>query len=159
MRTGFVLAVLLIGSGISAQVIPHTQGDTLSGNKIVLPDAFAGHPAVITIGFSRAGGDSTGRWGKELRKDVAGNADLRFYSIAVLEDAPKMVRGMIRHGMRGNIPKAEQDSFVLLYQDEVTWKKLADFSDPGDAYIILVDSAANIRWRTHGKAPTQQAPN
>jgi len=52
-----------------------------------------------------------------------------------------MFRGMIRYGMRGSIPKNEQDSFVLLYQDEDVWKKLADFSDPNDAYITLVDSA------------------
>jgi hypothetical protein len=53
---------------------------------------------------------------------------------AELQDAPKMVRGLIRHGIRGSIPKDEQDSFVLLYQDEDVWKILADFSDPNNAY-------------------------
>jgi hypothetical protein len=70
-----------------------------------------------------------------------------------------MVRGLIRHCMRGSIPKDEQDSFVLPYQDEDVWKKLADFSDPNDAYILFVDAADNIRWRTHGKVPDQQALN
>lgn len=76
---------------------------------------------------------------------------------AELRDASKMVRGLIRHGMRGSIPQDEQDSFVLLYQDEDVWKKLADFSDPNNAYLLFVDAADNIRWRTHGEVPDQQA--
>ena len=66
---------------------------------------------------------------------------------------------MIRHSMRGNIPQSEQDTFVVLYQDEDVWKKLADFSDPNDAYILLVDSPGRVRWRTHGKVPDQRAVN
>jgi hypothetical protein len=151
--------MLLVAASLFAQVIPHTEAETLSGKKIVLPEAAAGHPAVFIVGFSRAGGDSSGRWDKQLRQDFATESNVRVYSVAELQDAPKMVRGMIRHGMRGSIPKNEQDSFVLLYQDEDVWKKLADFSDPNDAYILLVDSADNIRWRTHGKGPNQQAVN
>ena len=146
--------MLLVASSLSAQVIPHTEAETLSGKKIVLPDAASGHPAVFIVGFSRAGGDSSGRWGKQLRQEFS---NVQIYSVAELQDAPKMVRGMIRHSMRGNIPQNEQDTFVVLYQDEDVWKKLADFSDPNDAYIVLVDSAGRIRWRTHGKDPDQRA--
>jgi hypothetical protein len=148
--------ILLVASSLSAQVIPHTEAETLSGKKIVLPDAASGHPAVFIVGFSRAGGDSSGRWGKQLRQEFS---NVQIYSVAELQDAPKMVRGMIRHSMRGNIPQSEQDTFVVLYQDEDVWKKLADFSDPNDAYILLVDSAGRIRWRTHGKVPDQRAVN
>jgi hypothetical protein len=163
----FVLAImLLVATSVVAQVIPpvipqvipqvipHTEAETLSGNKVVLPDV--GHSAIFIVGFSHAGGESSGRWDKELRQDLARDSTLRIYSVAELQDAPRMVRGMIRHGMRGSVPKNEQDSFVLLYQDEDVWKRLADFSDADDAYILLVDSAGNIRWRTHGKEPDAQ---
>ncbi len=153
------LVMLLVTASLSAQVIPHTEAETLSGKKIVLPDAATGRPAVFIVGFSRAGGDSSGRWGKQLRQEFTTDSNVQIYSVAELQDAPKMVRGMIRHSMRGNLPQNEQDTFVVLYQDEDVWQKLADFSDPNDAYILLVDSAARIRWRTHGKAPDQQAVN
>jgi hypothetical protein len=151
--------MLLVAASLSAQVIPHTEAETLSGKKIVLPDAASGHPAVFIVGFSRAGGDSSGRWGKQLRQEFTTDSNVQIYSVAELQDAPKMVRGMIRHSMRGNIPQSEQDTFVVLSQDEDVWKKLADFSDPNDAYILLVDSAGRIRWRTHGKVPDQRAVN
>jgi hypothetical protein len=151
--------MVLVAASVSAQVIPRTETETLSGNKIVLPDASAGHPAIFIVGFSHASGDSSGRWDKELRRDFASESNLRIYSVAELQDAPRMVRGMIRHGMRGSVPKNEQDSFVLLYQDEDVWKKLANFSEPDDAYILLVDAAGNIRSRTHGKGPDASAVN
>lgn len=151
-----VLPLCVLVGTLAAQSIPHVQADTLSGKKIVLPDAAIGHPAIFNIGFSRAGGDSTGRWGRELKKQLGGNTDLRFYSVAVLQDAPKMVRGMIRHGMRGSVPKDEQDNFALIYEGEDTWKTFAGFTDSDDAYLVLVDSAGNVQARVHGKAPDEQ---
>jgi hypothetical protein len=153
------MCLLLTASSLSAQGIPHTEAETLSGTKIVLPDAAAGHPAIFIIGFSRGGGDASGRWTKELRKEFADNRDLRLYSIAVLQDAPRMMRGMIKHGMRESIPKSEQQSFVILEHDEDTWKKLADFSDPNDAYVMLGDSTGTIRWRAHARAPDAKTIN
>ena len=151
-----LLLLLSIAFSLQAQTIPHTEAETLSGKKIVLPDAFAGHSAILIIGFSRSGGDSAGRWGKEIRKDLADQKEVRIFSVAELQDAPKLARGLIRHGMRGGLPQNEHDSFVLLYQDEDVWKTLAGFSDTNDAYILLVDSAANISWRAHGKSPDAQ---
>ncbi|HWC17662.1 MAG TPA: hypothetical protein VG498_11650 [Terriglobales bacterium] len=147
---------LLVGSTLYAQTIPHTESETLSGKKIILPDAFSGHPVLITIGFSRAGGDSAGRWGRDLRKELSGSPELRFYTIAAIQDAPKMIRGMIKHGMRSGTPKTEHDSFVVLENDENAWKKLAEFSDANDAYLLLVDSQAKVVWRAHGRNPDSQ---
>ena len=151
-----VLLFWLVALSLQAQSIPHTEAETLAGKRIVLPDAFDRHPAILVIGFSRSGGDSAGRWDKQLRKDLAGEKSVHIFSVAELQDAPKLARGLIRHGMRGGVPQNEHDSFVLLYQDEDVWKKLADFSDTNDAYVLLVDSAATIRWRAHGRVPDEQ---
>lgn len=154
MWARFLVTTIALATALCAQTIPHTEAETLAGKKIVLPDAFSGRPALIIIGFSRAGGDSAGRWGKELKKDLA--EKIRIYSVAVLQDAPKLMRGMIKHGMRSGTPKTEQDSFVVLEHDEDTWKKLAGFSDADAAYLLLIDSHSNIRWRGQGKFPDPQ---
>jgi ATP synthase subunit 10 len=151
-----VVLVSLVALSLQAQSIPHTEAETLAGKKIVLPDAFAGRPAILVIGFSRSGGDSAGRWSKQLRQDLGADKSVRIFSVAELQDAPKLARGLIRHGMRGGIPQNEHDSFVLLYQDEDIWKKLAEFSDTNNAYILLVDSGGNISWRAQGKNPDAQ---
>jgi hypothetical protein len=152
----FFLFLLFVGT-LAAQSIPHAQADTLSGGKITLPDAVLGHPAIITIGFSRAGGDAASRWGGELRKQLAGKSDVRFYTVAVLQDAPKMVRGMIRHSMRNGVPKDQQDTFILIYDGEDAWKTFTGFSGADDAYVVVVDSAGTARARVHGKTPDEQS--
>jgi hypothetical protein len=153
LRGLFVIFVLFLGV-LAAQSIPRAQADTLSGGKITLPDAALGHPAIFTIGFSRAGGDATGRWNRELKKQHSATSDAHFYTVAVLQDAPKMVRGMIRHGMRGGIPKDEQDTFVLIYEGENAWKTFAGFSGADDAYVV-VNSTGTARARVHGKTPDE----
>jgi hypothetical protein len=150
----FVVFLVLVGA-LAAQSIPHAQADTLSGGKITLPDAALGHTVIFTIGFSRAGGDATNRWNRELKKQLAGKSDVHFYTVAVLQDAPKMVRGMIRHGMRNGVPKDEQDAFLLIYEGEDAWKAFAGFSGADDAYLIVVDSTGTARARVHGKTPDE----
>jgi len=154
---GFCL--LLFATLAAAQTIPHAEAEALSGRKVVLPDDFSGHAAVLIVGFSRSGGDSARRWGKQLPQDLAGEKNLRIYSVAQLQDAPKMVRGMIKHGMRGGLSKGEQDFFVVLDQDEDAWKKATDFGDTNDAYILLLDSTGKVLWKTHGKSPDAQSVN
>ena len=153
------LCVLLFATLASAQTIPDAKAEALSGRKVVLPDDFSSHAAVLIVGFSRSGGDSARRWGKQLSQDLAGEKNLRIYSVAELQDAPKMVRGMIKHGMRSGLSREEQDFFVVLDQDEDAWKKAADFADTNDAYILLADSTGKILWKTHGKSPDAQSVN
>jgi hypothetical protein len=152
----FVVSLVMVGS-LAAQSIPRAQAETLAGGKITLPDAALGHSAVFAIGFSRTGGDATSRWNRELKKQLAGKGDVHFYTVAVLQDAPKMVRGMIKHGMRNGVPKDEQDAFILVYEGEDAWKTFAGFSGADDAYVVLVDSAGTARARVHGKTPDEQS--
>ena len=84
--------MILVAASLSAQVIPHTEAQTLSGKKIVLLEAAAGHSAVFIVGFTHAGGDSSGRWDKQLRQDFATERNLGIYCLAELRDAPRMVR-------------------------------------------------------------------
>lgn len=159
LRPSLVLFTLLLflGGALAAQNIPHAQADTLAGGKITLPDAASGHVTIFTVGFSKAGGDSAMRWDRELRKQLAGEVDVHFYTVAVLQDAPKMVRGMIRHGMRNGVPKDEQETFVLIYEGEEQWKSFAGFSAGDDGYVVLVDSGGTTQARVHGKVPDEQS--
>ena len=68
-----------------------------------------------------------------------------------------MVRGMIRHGMRSNVPKNEQDTFVLIYEGEDQWKSFTSFSASDDGYVVLVDSGGTARTRVHGKTSDEQS--
>jgi len=139
----FALAMLLV-AGLYAEQFPRVEGENLLGQKMTLPDAAAGHAAVIVIGFTHASQNQTKAWTARLQHE------LPTYSIAVLEDAPRLVRGMAVHGMKGGVPEDQRDHFVVLYHNEKELKQAAGFDQPNDAYVLLLDKDGAIQWKFHG---------
>ncbi len=138
------------------QPMPKTQAQSLSGHEVVLPSAVVGHPAVIVIGFSHSSSKTMERWDKEIGAQVTAKAGVPLYNMAVIQDAPKFVRGMITHGMRALVPVAGQDRFLTVVQGEEELKKAVNFSADANTYIVVLDAAGNIVFYTHGE-PSETA--
>jgi hypothetical protein len=145
---GAVLAFCAAAWG--QQALPPTAGETLAGKKVSLPEAFGGKPPAVILGFTHASQKETKAWAEKLR----GVGPV--WSMAVLEDAPRLVRGMAVHGMKGGTPKDEYDRFVVVYKGEKELKQAAEFGPPDDAYVVVVDGSGAIRRRYHGP-PTDEA--
>jgi hypothetical protein len=141
-----VLLILLAASAllVAAERFPSVEGETLAGQKISLPQAAAGQPAVVVIGFTQSSRNQTKAWADRVR------SQLPTYSVAVLEDAPRLVRGMAVHGMKSGVPEDQRDHFVVIYQNEKELKQAAGFDAPNDAYVLLLDKNGVVRWHFHG---------
>lgn len=161
-RSRLVPAVAVVGllfavsTGL-AQTIPSTEGETLAGQRIVLSDAVKGHPAVLIAGFSHEAGDSCGVWFHALRSDHAFKG-VAVYEVAEIAKAPSFVRGMIKSGMRKGMAASDQESFVVLTQDDANWRSFFQVQDDKDPYVILLGASGEVRWRGHGKAADLEAP-
>jgi ATP10 protein len=140
--------VLSVTITTGAQTLPQLEARTLSGKTVTLPDALRGHIAVFVVGFSRPSKTPTAAWGKRLAQELAGS-NIDVYEAAVLQDVPRFFRGMVTSGIRKSVPAAQHDRFLVLIEKEGEWKKLAKFSEPDAAYVLLVDRAANVVWTTH----------
>ena len=138
--------LLAIGCGFlsAQQQLAAFEGETLSGRKVALPAAAGGHPALLIVGFTHASQTQTKAWATRVENRF------QTWSIAVLEDAPRLVRGMAAHGIKSSIPKDQYDRFVLVYHGEKELKQAAGFDRPNDAYLMVIDGAGAIRWRYHG---------
>lgn len=148
-----VLLLILVAEGVG-QSIPHVAAVSLKGSPVSLPSDLAGKPAILIIGFSREGGEQCGLFARKLAKEpdvIDGKATV--YEIAMLESVPRLIRPMILHSMRGDIPKNEQSRFLPLVHDEKAWKQAAGFtkSAEGDAYLLIVGPDGTIRFSGHGK--------
>jgi hypothetical protein len=142
--------VALFAAFACAESLPRLEGETLSKKAIVLPDAVHGKIALLVMGFSKKGGQATGPWEKQFKNDFGADQRYAVYPVAVLEDVPRFIRGMITNGIRSNTPPAEQDNFVILVHGEQDLKHFVGYSAPDDAYLLLLDAKGEIRWRGHG---------
>jgi hypothetical protein len=128
--------------------IPKTTSESLTGQEVILPDSLKGHLSVVIVGFSKSSQNGVKAWQTRARKQLGEGFDI--YQVAVLEDAPRFVRGMITHAMKSSTPAAEQDHFLVVVKGETELKKAAGFTDADDPYVFLLDASGEIRWRTHG---------
>jgi ATP10 protein len=128
--------------------LPTTGSESLAGSQVVLPDSMEGHPSVVVIGFSKSSQDGVKAWDERARKELGAGFDV--YPVAVLEDAPRLVRGIIIHAMKGSIPAARQDHFLIVVKGEAELKRATLYSAADDAYVLLLDRGGEIRWRIHG---------
>lgn len=125
-------------------MLPPLEGETLTGKKASLPAAANGRAALLILGFTHASQHQTKAWADRVQKEFP------TFSVAVLEEAPRLVRGMITHGIRSGVPKDQQDRFLLVYHGEKELKQAAGFDRPDDAYLLIIGPDGRIRWRYHG---------
>ena len=145
-----LLTLVCLTSAVCAETLPQIEGENLMGRKIVLPEAAAGHRAILVIGFSHASQGQTKAWAERLDREFPNPSMVTVYPLAVLEAVPRLVRGMASHGIKSSTPKEQRDRFLLVYQKEAELKMAAGFTAPDDAYILLLDASGAIRWRFHG---------
>lgn len=153
-----VQAAALAIAIVLGAAMPHTEAETLSGKKIVLPDAVTGHPALVVIGFSKRSQSQTSAWAAQLTKDYANEPRLQRYSIAVVDDVPGFIRGMVAGSIRRGVPKEQQDTFIVLTHDAKPWRDLAAITNADDAYVILFDETSHVVAQTHGSVDEAYAP-
>lgn len=146
MQSCHPLAVICLFSIIacSAQPFPNIQAENLLGKKIELPGAVSQHPTLLIIGFTHASQAPTKAWAARLENEF------NPYSIAVLQDAPRLVRGMAVRGIKSGVQEKNRDHFLLVFQGEQELKQAADYDRPDDAYVLLVDPGGQIQARWHG---------
>ena len=145
-----LLTLFALAFGACAETLPRIEGENLLGTKVVLPQAAAGHAAILVIGFSHASQHQTKAWTDRLDREFPNPAMVTVYPVAVLEAVPRLVRGMASHGIRSGTPKEQSDRFLLVYHREAELKIAAGFSAPDDAYIVLLDAHGAMRRRLHG---------
>ncbi len=125
---------------------PVTQAETLSGQKLEFPTALQGKPAVCVFGFSKEAGDLTKVWMTRLSQD-----GVNTWSIAELEKAPSLVRGMIRSSMRKGTPQALLDHSLILTKDDQAWKHAVGAKQDSLPVVALINAAGQILWTYEGK--------
>jgi hypothetical protein len=153
----FTCVVLFVGTAItSAQTlrpgtpIPQIKGTTLEEQAIILPDAVRGKVTLLIITFSKAAGELGRGWNDPFLKDYPQDDKVTSYAIAMLEDVPSLLRGMVRGGIKRGVPLSMRRRFLTVTQDENQWKQYVGLKNDKDPYLILFDANSHVQWIHHG---------
>jgi hypothetical protein len=150
----FALLVLTGASLYAQAVFPSFGAESLAGKKVSMPAAVQGHPALLIVCFTHASGPHCTEWSKRLTSDFKGNAALEQYTLVFLEDAPRLVRGMAKSGIKSGVPKEDYDRFLIVTEHEKEVKSAVHFDAPDDAYLVLLGPDGSVRWTAHNAAVT-----
>src|SRR5262249_39154921 len=130
--------------------IPAVKAKALDNSEITLPNPDSRQVLILMVGFSHKSGDLCKVWGRKISADFHADARIAYFTIPVLQSAPSLVRPMIAHGMRKDVPAQELGRFIPLYSNESDWKKVVNFSAPDDAYLIVATPDGHPVWQAHG---------
>lgn len=135
----FVVALTLA----SASVVPGITGDNLLGKPTHWEWAGA-KPTVAIFAFSHAAGSDATAWRRQIEQDAEVKRQTRVVTIIMLEPVPRLIRAMVKSGIKSSTPAALYETTMLVYRDEDRWKTLLNVSDDRHAYVALVDSAGRL---------------
>ena len=121
---------------------PKLHGNTLDGTGIVIPDACRGKVTLLLLGFSKNGGQLTLAWRTPLLADFPPDPRLTYYTVALLERAPSLLRGMIRAGMRRSTALADRAHVLTAMVDEAAWINYLKLKDQRLPAVLLLDPTA-----------------
>lgn len=147
--------LLFFVSSLFGQTLPSFDGESLAGKKFSMPGAVHGHPAVLVVCFTHASGPHCMDWTKRLESDFKNNADVEIYTAIFLEDAPKLVRGMAKAGIRSGVAKEDYDHYLIVIEHEKEVKAAVHFQEPDDAYLMVLGPDGEVRWTSHGAVSEQ----
>ena len=71
----------------------------------------------------------------------------------MLEDTPKLIRGMITSGMKKGVPENQRANFVPVMHSKAELKKLVGYQEADDAYLVVLDRSGKVAYLTHCATP------
>jgi hypothetical protein len=145
-----LVVFFLTALNVAAQQFPRLQEENLAGQQVVLPDAAAGKVAILVFGFTKASQNTTGAWMKRLQPDYGKSTDVVLYQLPVLEEAPRILHGLIVSGMKKGVAENLRTNFIPVMHNEAELKKLVGYRETDDAYVVVLDRDGKVAYQAHG---------
>lgn len=138
--------LFLLALALPAQTLPWSEAESLAGKKAALPGVWAGRPAVVVWSFSREAGDGVKEWMTGLEKE-----GIQAWSVAMLEAAPRLIRPLIRSGMRKQAAAGQVERWLCLYKGEKDWRAALGVADDKLPVVVVVNRQGGIAWKRAGR--------
>ena len=130
--------------GVQGQRFPRVSGQDLNGKLVVLPDDFAGRPALFIIGYERKAQFDIDRWILGLAQS---GIKIPIVEVPTIEGlVPGLASKWIDDGMRSGIPHEDWSSVVTIYEHAQKITDALGKTETQNAQIVLLDGSSAISW-------------
>ena len=127
------------------EAFPTTVGRTLEEERVELPAAYAGAPAVLLVGYEQEAQFDADRWIYALLK---ADLDVRIVELPTIPGlVPSWISGWIDEGMRSGIPREDWGQVVTVYGDAA--RPIAELTGTAkgrNMRVLLLDAGGVVRW-------------
>ena len=147
----FLWLIFLATAAAGQSAMPTIEGESFANQKIILPDAAKGKLAVLVFGFTKASKTPAVAWANKVQSEFGTRSGFEFYELPVLEDVPRFVRGMVISSIKKGVPESMRAHFMPILQHEAELKKLVNYQEPDDAYLVVLDASGQIVAQRHGQ--------
>ena len=150
MKAGrlLLLSLLLCCDHLRGQSIPTTHATSLADTHVNLPGDLKGRLAILVIGFSKSSSRQTKTWSDRIERDFKSNTRIVSYQLPMLQQVPRLFRGIVLEGMRKPLSTAQRTRFLPIFDNEEAWKAVTHFAGANDAYVLLIDGLGRVQWQS-----------
>lgn len=124
---------------------PSVTAETLEGRELKLPEALAGAPAILLVGYVQETQFDIDRWLIGLMQVESPIHRVEVPTIPGL--LPGLFAGKIDDGMRSGIPTEDWAAVATVYKGDASL--IAEFTGqvtPRNARVLLLDAQGQVRW-------------
>lgn len=146
-ETAAVVVHRLVG-----QPFPAVRGESLAGQKVVLPDDARGRVTVVIAAFQRQAQGRVDTWARPLLDHYGDESAVRYFELPMISGWYSWMSGFIDGGMRRGVPKPLHDNVVTYYGPLDAYFKAFDVTDKGDCYLFVLDAGGIVRHAARGPA-------
>jgi hypothetical protein len=126
----------------TGEVFPTVSGTSLEGEAVRLPEALAGEPALLLVGFEQDSQFDLDRWALGLWQS---QIEVRVLEIPTIPGlVPRVISDRIDQGMRSGIPAEDWRSVVTVYRDADAIARFTGNENPRPGRILLLDPAGRV---------------
>jgi hypothetical protein len=146
----FVMAcgsVVKPATTVTQAPFPRVAGESLTGERITIPDAYRGKNTLLLIGYTQKAQFDIDRW---ILGALQADVPVEIVEVPTIAGMmPQMVQGFINNGMRSGIPQSDWASVVTVYEDAPKIIELLGNERPQSAYAVLLNRSGVVVWSSN----------
>jgi hypothetical protein len=128
----------------SGEPFPAVRAESLRGERVALPGAFAGAPCILLVGYVQETQFDLDRW---LFGLLQAEVKIPVREVPTIEGwLPGLFAGWIDSGMRSGIPEEDWGSVLTVYDDAEAIVQLTGNEAPRNGRVLLLDASGRIRF-------------